>query len=87
MTDVERMADRIVMIHGGKVLIDDGLDELREGFALAMVPRSALADREPLAALEGCLGVRECADAWHAILRLSPRRPGPRSARSSGWTT
>ena len=72
MTDVERMADRIVMIHGGKVLIDDGLDELREGFALAMVPRAALASRERLAALEGCLGVRERPDAWHAILRLSP---------------
>jgi ABC-2 type transport system ATP-binding protein len=72
MTDVERMADRIVMIHGGKVLIDDGLDELREGFALALVPREALASRERLAALKGCLGVRERADAWHAILRLSP---------------
>jgi ABC-2 type transport system ATP-binding protein len=72
MTDVERMADRIVMIHGGRVLIDDPLDELREGFSLAMVPRAAFADRERLAALEGCLGIRERADAWHAILRLSP---------------
>jgi ABC-2 type transport system ATP-binding protein len=72
MTDVERMADRIVMIHRGRVLIDDGLDELREGFALAMVPREALPDRERLVALGGCLGVRERPDAWHAILRLSP---------------
>jgi ABC-2 type transport system ATP-binding protein len=72
MTDIERMADRIVMIHGGKVLIDNGLDELREGFALAMVPKDALPDRDRLVALGGCLGVRERPDAWHAILRLSP---------------
>jgi len=72
MTDVERMADRIVMVHGGKVLIDNGLDELREGFALAMVPRDASIDRKRLLALTGCLGVRERLDAWHLVLRLSP---------------
>lgn len=72
MTDVERMADRIVMIHGGRVLIDNALDELREGFALAMVPRPALDGRDRLLALPGCLGVRERPDAWHAVLRLSP---------------
>lgn len=71
MTDIERMADRIVMIHGGRVLVDNGLDELREGFSLAMVPRAA-ADRNRLIGLEGCLGVRERPDAWHALLRLSP---------------
>lgn len=73
MTDVERMADRIVMIHGGKVLIDNGVDELREGFALAMVPRDAVPERERLLALDGCLAVRERSGAWHAILRLSAR--------------
>ena len=72
MTDVERMADRIVMIHGGTVLIDNGLDELREGFALAMVPKDAVAGRERILALDGCLAVRERLGAWHAILRLSP---------------
>jgi ABC-2 type transport system ATP-binding protein len=72
MTDVERLADRIVMIHGGRVLLDNGLDELREGFALAMVPRRDLADSGRLAALDGCLGVRERTGAWHAVLRLTP---------------
>ena len=72
MTDIERMADRIVMIHGGRVLIDNGLDELREEFALAMVPRAAVALRERLLEIEGCLGVRERPDAWHVVLKLSP---------------
>jgi len=72
MTDVERLADRIVMIHGGQVLIDSGLDELHEGFALALIPRQLVPAREPLASLDGCLGVRERPDAWHAVLRLTP---------------
>lgn len=72
MTDVERMADRIVMVHDGKVLLDNGLDELREGFSLAMVPREALPDRDRLLSLAACLGVRDRNDAWHAVLRLPP---------------
>jgi ABC-2 type transport system ATP-binding protein len=72
MSDVERLADRIVMLHGGKVLVDDSLDALREGFALALVPREAADGRETLLGLESCLGVRERGDAWHVILRLAP---------------
>ena len=72
MTDVERMADRIVMLHDGRVLLDSELDELREGFSLALVPRGAGVTRERLLALEGCFGVRERADALHAVLRLEP---------------
>ena len=72
MTDIERMADRIVMIHGGRVLIDSGLDALKEEFALAMVPRSAVPLRQRILEIHGCLGVRERPDAWHAVLRLSP---------------
>lgn len=72
MTDVERLADRIVMIHGGQVLLDSGLDEVHEGFALAMVPRGLVPARERLAALADCLGVRERPDAWHVVLRMTP---------------
>ena len=81
MTDVERMADRIVMLHGGRVLIDEGLDELREGFALALVPRTPGVSREQLLALPGCVGVRERADALHAIFHLDPRRAEEQLAR------
>jgi ABC-2 type transport system ATP-binding protein len=72
MTDIERMADRIVMIHDGRVLIDRDLDELREGFSLALVPRTAGVTRERLLAVRGCIGVRERPEAFHAILRLEP---------------
>jgi len=72
MTDVERMADRIVMVHDGTVLLDNTLDELREGFSLSLVSRDAVPDRDVLVALHGCLGVRVRADAWHVVLRLPP---------------
>jgi ABC-2 type transport system ATP-binding protein len=72
MTDVERLADRIVMIHEGGVLIDNDLDELREGFSLAMVPRVNGMNRERILGLAHCIGVRERPGAYHAILRLAP---------------
>jgi len=72
MTDVERLADRIVMIHDGGVLIDNGLDELHEGFSLAMLPRTNGMTRERILALGHCIGVRERPGAYHVILRLAP---------------
>jgi len=72
MTDVERMAQRIVMVHDGRVLIDNALDELREGFSLAIVPRRNGIDREQIQRLSHCIGVRERGEAFHAILRLAP---------------
>ncbi len=73
MSDVERLAERVVMIHDGKVLIDNELDDLREDFSLALVPRDSGAGREKLLALEGCLSVRERNDVLHAILRYEPK--------------
>lgn len=72
MTDVERLADRIVMIHNGRVLIDDGLDDLREGYSIALVPHGHGATRLDLSGLESCLGVRDRSDALHAVFRKRP---------------
>lgn len=74
MTDVERLADRIVMIHDGRVLIDTELDELRENYSLALVPHEAVSSREDLLGLTNCLGVRDRADAFHAIFELEPEK-------------
>ncbi len=72
MSDVERLADRIVMLHEGRVLIDSQLDELREQYSLALVPHDGGASRARLVSLEGCLGVRERSDGLHAIFNLEP---------------
>jgi ABC-2 type transport system ATP-binding protein len=74
MTDVERMAGRIVMLHDGRILVDDGLDELRESFSVALVPHGPKATRENLVKLDGCLGARKRTDAMHAVFRLDPEK-------------
>jgi ABC-2 type transport system ATP-binding protein len=74
MTDVERLAGRIVMIHDGKVLLDNDLDDLREEFSLALVPLTSGAGPDRLITLDGCLAVRKRSDALHAILRHQPAK-------------
>lgn len=86
MTDVERMARRVVMIHQGNVLVDRALDDLRENHCVALVPREAGASRGALLALEGCLGVRERSDALHAVFALDPGRSGALIERELGVT-
>ncbi len=72
MTDVERLAGRVVMLHDGRVLIDDELDSLRENHCLALVPPSSDATEESLRRHPRCLGVRARSDALHAVFRVSP---------------
>jgi len=70
MTDVERLADRIVMLHEGRVLIEAELDELHEQYSLALVPHNGGASRAKLISLDGCLGVRDRSDGLHAVFNL-----------------
>jgi ABC-2 type transport system ATP-binding protein len=70
MSDVERLAGRIVMLHDHKVLVDNGLDQLREAFCVALVPHDPDITRERLLSVDGCMGVRHRADAMHAVFRL-----------------
>jgi ABC-2 type transport system ATP-binding protein len=72
MSDVERMAGRIVMIHEGRLLIDSALDDLRERFSLALIPRPADGRPPVLKQLPTCLSVQERGGAIHAVFRLEP---------------
>lgn len=73
MTDVERMADRIVMLHKGQVLIDQPLHELRESFSLALIEPGAETTREQLLAFKECLAARDHGGGLRAIFRLDAR--------------
>jgi ABC-2 type transport system ATP-binding protein len=86
MTDVERLADRIVMIHDGRVLIDSELDALRESYSLAQVPIGGRVSRDRLLALEGCIAVRDRTDVFHAVLELEPERAAALLERDLGAT-
>ncbi|MFT7667471.1 MAG: ABC-2 type transport system ATP-binding protein [Planctomycetota bacterium] len=59
MNDVERLAERVVMLDGGQVLLDDSIDRLKEEFSLALVTKDAGVSQENLMDLEGCIRARE----------------------------
>ncbi len=79
MTDVERMADRIVLLDEHRVLLDCDLDALRERHCLVVAgaapgtapPGAAAPDPEALvvalSALPGCLRVRRHLGRVHAV--------------------
>jgi ABC-2 type transport system ATP-binding protein len=84
MTDVERMAGRVVMIHEGRLLVDSDIDRLREDYSIALVPYVNGNLTAKLAAHADCMAVRERSDAMHAVFRLNPEETGRRLERDLG---
>ena len=84
MPDVERVAGRVVMLHEGRVLVDSELDELREGYCLALVPNSGDGTRDRIEQAETFVGGRSRPEALHAIFRLSPEHCQAYLARELG---
>ncbi len=74
MTDVERLAERIVMIHEGKLLLDSDLDGLREAHCVAMVPAGPEPSADRLLDDRHCVGGRRRPGAIHAVFNLAPER-------------
>jgi ABC-2 type transport system ATP-binding protein len=75
LNDVERVADRVVLIHEGELLIDSDMDHMHENYSIALVPYGANGDgsvRRMLARHDNCVAVRERADALHAVFALPP---------------
>jgi ABC-2 type transport system ATP-binding protein len=72
MADVERMASRLVMLHEGQKWIDSALDDVREGYCLALVPRSAGKTTRDLLAQPACLSAREREDSVRAVFEMEP---------------
>jgi len=66
-----------VLLHDRQVLIDAGLDELRENHVLAVMPVGGVAV-ESLAAVPGCLRVRRHHNALHAVFAGSAEAVGER---------
>jgi ABC-2 type transport system ATP-binding protein len=73
LTDVERMAGRVVMIHKGKILVDSDMDRLHENYSIALIPYDNGKIKELITAKEDCLAVRERSDAIHAVFSLDPQ--------------
>jgi ABC-2 type transport system ATP-binding protein len=73
MTDVERLASRLVMLHDGQKWIDSALDDVREGYCLALAPSDQVAAAD-LLARPNCLSARERDGTVRAIFELEPER-------------
>jgi len=72
MTDVERLASRLVMIHDGQKWIDSDLDDVREGYCLVMIPATTAPDSSVILSHPRCLTVRRRDDAVRAVFELEP---------------
>jgi ABC-2 type transport system ATP-binding protein len=71
MQDVERLANRVVLIHEGGILVDSSLDDLRERHSLVLVPLESGVPIDEIRKLEGCLAARKRSDAVHAVFHRS----------------
>ena len=72
MTDVERMASRLVMIHENEKWIDSDLDDIRQGYCLAQIPLSQASDPERFLGNPQCICVNPRGEALHAVFELDP---------------
>lgn len=72
MSDIERMASRLVMIHDQQKWIDSDVDTIREGYCMAQLPAKGAVKGEDLLAFESCLCARQHGDSWHGVFELDP---------------
>jgi len=70
MQDIERLANRVILLHDGQIFFDHSLDELIENFSLAIIPKTSEKKVESLKKLDTCIGVRERPSTSHVVLQL-----------------
>jgi ABC-2 type transport system ATP-binding protein len=71
MSDVERIASRVVLVDDGDIKVDEGIDALRENYMLAMLSDVNEAAFSRLDGLGSCISVRRHGKAVHAVFRDS----------------
>ncbi len=65
--EVERLADQVVIMQAGSILIDSSVDDLKR--RLFGVRLRAIPDRDAIASIRGFVSVRELGDEVHLTLR------------------
>jgi ABC-2 type transport system ATP-binding protein len=72
MGDVERLGGRVVLLDEGAVMLDKPLDDLRERYCIAVIPRDLTSDAREVLSVSGCLHLREVGSAWHVSCEGEP---------------
>lgn len=72
MSDVERMAGRILMLEDGVILIDQALDTLREQYTLALFEGGGEGVEARLRGLRECVCARKRNGGTRAVFRVEP---------------
>ncbi len=72
MSDVERLGGRVLLLNEGRIQVDRDLDALREQVCVAAMPSRLANDHARLAALPGCMRVRQLLDQVHAVFEGTP---------------
>lgn len=71
MSDVERIARRVVLLHEHRILVDEDIDAVREDFVLARSSEPSEVALSRLANMDDCLRAHRKGDTVHAIFRGS----------------
>jgi ABC-2 type transport system ATP-binding protein len=70
MQDIERLSERVILLHDGRILFDHSLDELIEGYSLVVIPTGTPHTAKDLKDLDSCVSVRKRPSALHAVFQL-----------------
>jgi ABC-2 type transport system ATP-binding protein len=70
MQDIERLSERVILLHEGRIFFDHSLDELIEDFSLAVIPTASNQTLNRIKTLGICLGIRKRPSALHVVLQL-----------------
>jgi ABC-2 type transport system ATP-binding protein len=70
MQDIERLSERVILLHNGHIFFDHSLDELIEDFSLAVIPKASDQIVNSFKQLSTCIGIRKRPAALHVVLQL-----------------
>lgn len=70
MQDIERLSERVILLHDGQIFFDHSLDELIEDFSLAVIPKASDLMVKKFKELSTCIGIRKRPSALHVVLQL-----------------
>jgi len=70
MQDIERLSQRVILLHDGHIFFDHSLDELIEDFSLAVIPKASNQTVNSIKELSTCIGIRQRPSALHVVLQL-----------------